>query len=484
MRDFINRFTSARTLREGAVGLLLIVGLGSFVGIFLWLNRISVGKKSYYATVEFANAGGMQKGSIVRYRGVTVGTIRKINTGSNSVDVEIEISNPNLLIPTNSTIEANQSGLVSQNIIDITPQGNVTLAQDIPGPLDQDCNAKLIICNGSRLRGVIGISVDELVRQSASFAAQYSNDQFYKNVNKALESSALAATNIANLTKDLQSLTKTAQGQVGVFSSTALTIQKSTNQLTATSQKTAAQLATTAKDFSGTAKQASQLLNNLDNLLTANRTSLVTSLNNMTEVSNQLRVTVNSLSPAVNRLTQGEILNNLELLSANAAEASANLKDASKTLNDPKNIVLLQQTLDAARVTFENTQKITSDLDELTGDPQFRQNLLRLVNGLSKLVSSTQDIEQQTKVAVTLDSLKTSMNQPETTKQVTKKVVISKSMNPSTEKQDLVIDTSTKSLNKNVETTEILPNPTITNYPSPAQEKLLKQLREYRDKKE
>ena len=105
-------------------------------------------------------------------------------------------------------------------------------------------------------------------------------------------------------------------------------------------------------------------------------------------------------------MTQGELIKNFETLSANAALASANLRDATKTLTDPKNAVVLQQTLDSARVTFENTQKITSDLDELTGDPKFRTNLRQLVNGLSSLVSSTQQIEQQVQVAQTLDMMK------------------------------------------------------------------------------
>jgi phospholipid/cholesterol/gamma-HCH transport system substrate-binding protein len=98
-------------------------------------------------------------------------------------------------------------------------------------------------------------------------------------------------------------------------------------------------------------------------------------------------------------------MNNLEVLTANAAVASANLKDISQSLNDPKNIVLLQQTLDSARLTFENAQKITADLDELTGDPTFRQNLLRLVNGLSSLVSSTENLETQVETARVLESL-------------------------------------------------------------------------------
>lgn len=413
MRSLISGFTSTRTFREGSVGLIILLGLGAFGVILLWLNRITPGRSSYKAVVEFANAGGMQKGSPVRYRGVKVGSISNIKTGVNAVNVEIEINDPNLLIPADSKIEANQSGLISESIIDITPKTTLTTGTDLARPLDKDCNPSLIICHESNnLKGQIGISVDELIRQSSDFAARYNNEKFYQNVNRLLVTSADAATSVANLSRELQGVSKSFKGEIGTFSNTAVTLQKATNELTATTTKTANQLSTTAGDFSTTAKQASRLLNNLDELLTTNRSALVGTLNNMTQTSNQLRQTVSSLSPAVKRLSEGELLKNLELLSANAAEASANLKDASKTLNDPKNIVLLQQTLDAARVTFENTQKITADLDELTGDPKFRQNLLQLVNGLSKLVSSTQDMHQQTKVAITLDSLKASVNQP------------------------------------------------------------------------
>ena len=467
MRGLISSFTSARMMREGSVGLLLLLGLGAFGVILLWLNRISPGQTSYKAIVEFADAGGMQKGSAVRFRGVKVGSITNVKPGSNAIDVEIQINSPDLTIPSNSVIEANQSGLISENIIDITPKRNLPSGSVTAKPLDKDCNPSLIICNGSHLKGEIGISVDELVRQSSNFAAQYSNEKFYKNVNRTLETSANAAANIADLTKDLQGLSKTFKGQLGIFSGTAVTLQRSTNQLTATSTKTANQLGNTAKDFSVTAKQASRLLTNLDNLVSTNRSSLVGALNSMTETSNQLRQTVTSLSPAINRLTQGQLLNNLETLSANAAEASANLKDASKTLNDPKNIVLLQQTLDSARATFNNTQKITADLDELTGDPKFRQNVLRLVNGLSKLVSSSKDIQEQTKVAVTLDSLKASVNQS--------KVVITA---PVPEKQALVINPAPTTLEK----VEKTPQP-VPESPNSSQEKLLQQLREYREQR-
>ena len=57
--------------------------------------------------------------------------------------------------------------------------------------------------------------------------------------------------------------------------------------------------------------------------------------------------------------------------------------------------MLLEKTLNSARASFENIQKITSDVDELTGNPQFRQDLENLIQGLSNLTSSTQLLEQQ-----------------------------------------------------------------------------------------
>ncbi|MCY7275177.1 MAG: MCE family protein, partial [Phormidesmis sp. CAN_BIN44] len=52
--------------------------------------------------------------------------------------------------------------------------------------------------------------------------------------------------------------------------------------------------------------------------------------------------------------------------------------------------------------TFQNAQKITADLDELTGDPQLRNDLRNLIKGLSGLTSSTQQLQQQAQVAQVL----------------------------------------------------------------------------------
>ncbi|WLT37485.1 hypothetical protein NON20_16825 [Synechocystis sp. B12] len=87
----------------------------------------------------------------------------------------------------------------------------------------------------------------------------------------------------------------------------------------------------------------------------------------------------------------------------NAAVTSNNIRQISNDLNDPTLMLTLQQTLDAARLTFENAQKITSDVEQLTGDPAFRNNLRKLVDGLGQLVSSTENLQDRVYTAHTLE---------------------------------------------------------------------------------
>lgn len=467
-----SRFASGRTFREGSVGLLLLLAVGVFGLLFLWLNRFTAAGRSYKVIVEFANAGGMQKGATVRYRGVKVGTISQVRPKADAIDVEIEIAQTDLIIPRNVVVEANQSGLISESIIDITPKVTLSAGVVIAKPLEKNCDSSLIICNGSRLKGQVGINVDELIRSSTQLASVYTDPKFYRNVNRVLETTTGAASSFSELSQDLQGLTKSLRQQLNTFSATANSVQRATNQLNVSTTQT-------VNKFGTTATQANRLLNNLDNLLTTNRSSLVGALNNITETSNQLRVTVSSLSPSVNRLTQGELLNNLETLSANAAQASANLRDASKTLNDPKNVVMLQQTLDSARVTFENSQKITSDLDELTGDPTFRQNLRQLVNGLSGLVSSTQQMQQQVQVATTLDSVKTAVSKPNNL--IPAPAPTQEAMSNDKSLPVYVINPPPANFASTDTNPQLTPSPSI---PNSSQEDLLKQLREYGKQRE
>jgi phospholipid/cholesterol/gamma-HCH transport system substrate-binding protein len=420
----------SRTIREGSVGLLILVGLAVFVGLVLWLRGLNLANRSYKFIVNFANIAGMKVGAQVRYRGVTVGKIADIKAGTNGVDTTVEITPANLILPRDVLIEANQAGLIGETAVDITPLKSLPTNTQSLNPLSSNCNSKVVICNKDRLNGQIGVSFDELLRNTIRLSNVYSDPAFFNNVNALTKNASIAAAGVSQLTGELSLLSRSVRREVGSFSTAANSVTSAANQTVNQVGFAASRFGNTADQYSLTATQLNRLVGSANELLVSNRANLVGTLDSVRQTSDQLRTLLIGLTPAVNQINStvgqlntaagqlnttasptriGELLRNLETLSANAAQASANLRDITTALNNPNNALVLQQTLDSARATFANAQKITSDLDELTGDPAFRNNLKQLVNGLGNLVSSTQQLQQQVQVAQQLESVSTAL---------------------------------------------------------------------------
>ncbi|MBD1827838.1 MlaD family protein [Microcoleus vaginatus GB1-A2] len=457
----------SRTVREGSVGLLILVGIGLFGGIVLWLRGVQLGNRSYKFAVEFASAQGMQVGTPIRYRGVAVGKITALQPSSNGVDVMLEIAPGTLVIPRDVVIEANKSGLIGESSIDITPKSILPESLLSANPVSADCPPE-IICNNSRLKGQAGVTIDELIKSTVRLANFYTDPALFNNIKSLAENTANTAKGAAKLTQDLSTLTKTAQAEIKTLnqsvrgdigslnqsvkteiaglnqslkgearslnqslkgeastlnqslkteiSAVAADVSKVASTADTSTKAVSAAAINSANSVTQAANQITLTANQVNSLVTTNRASLVSTLNNMNQSSQELQVAVSSLSPTINRINQGQLLNNLEVLSANAAQASNNLRDLSSQVNNPANLLLLQQTLDSARATFQNVQKITSDVDDLTGDPAFRNNIRRLFNGLGGLLGSTEQLRQQVKVTQTLAPLSEKVNASKTAK--------------------------------------------------------------------
>lgn len=422
-------------VREGSVGLFIIFGIAVFAGLSVWLKGLEIAKNAYSFQVQFTNANNMKKGAAVRYRGFEVGKIIDVDPGPNGVDVTVEITAPNLKIPKDSLIEANQAGLIGETSIDIMPRIDLPSEAQNLDPLTENCNPEIIICANDNLNGQIGVSFDLLLRSTSKLTDLYTDPVFFANLNNTAKNAGLAAGEIANLSKELTLLSKAVRNEIKTFSTAADSISeaadKTSDQLTVTANK----IDTTVESFGNTAEELNLLTKNLNGLVGENRTNIQATLNNISNSSKTLsdtskkldtllatsNKTMTKVNKTLDQIDLEKTVQNLEVLTTNAAEASANLRDISKSVNDPNNILLLQQTLDAARVTFENAQKITSDLDQLTGDPQFRTNLLNLVNGLSDLVSSAENLETQIETAQVLESLMTEKEIVKTTDKTDKK---------------------------------------------------------------
>lgn len=402
----------SRSSREGSVGLLTLLGLAIFAAVSFWLRGISLGQQNYQILVTFSSAAGIQVGTPVRYRGVKVGRIVEIEAGSNQVDVTIEISPPDLVIPRNVVIQSNQTGLLSEGFIDILPKGELPKDLMDLDPLSSDC-PETILCQGSQLQGLSGVGLEQLIESMYEFSELYANPELFSNINIVAKEVAIAAQEATKLSEKVSKLVDEAQTELNHLSQSVdqsvKTFSTELNSISSTLQTSTNDVAEAAVSSARSVEVASreiiEISQQVNELITNNRAVLVSTLDNINQVTEELNQIVTNLSPVITQIEQGNLIQNLEQLSINAVEASENLRDLTQAVNAPENLILLQQTLDSARSTLQNLEKITTDIDDFTGDPVLRNNLKNIINGLGNILTSTYRLEQQTAIAQAISPL-------------------------------------------------------------------------------
>ncbi|MEL6320865.1 MAG: MlaD family protein [Cyanobacteria bacterium J06626_14] len=365
-----------RTFREGSVGLLILLGLAIFGGVILWIRGLNLGARSYQVRVDFDNVAGMLPGAPVRYRGVNVGRILSVDTSANAARVMLEINSAELLIPNDSIVEANQIGLVGETSIDIMPQRTLSQEALELNPLSRNCDPLLIVCHRDTLQGTVGVSYDTLIRTTAQLAQRFDDPEIVEEIRSLVSNSADAAAEVAVLSREVAELADLLEEDLGLLSDSAVATVDAVTEA--------------ASQFGLTAAQ-------LNTILDGNRDTIASTLDNLNQVSSDVQRLIGAFGPSIE---SGELTNNLAILAENAARASENIRAISDVAGQGDSLLRIQETLDSAYETFDNLRKITADLDELTGDPQFRRNVRDLVNGLSNLVSTTQQLENQATIAL------------------------------------------------------------------------------------
>ena len=403
-----------RTLKEGSVGLFALSGLILFGGLVIWLRGGVLGQKSYQIQATFKDVSSLQIGAPVRYRGVAVGKIAGLQPGSNGVKALLEFSSTDLRIPRNSKIQINRYGLIGEASVDITPSRNLSEQALAIDPTSAECPDKnLIICDSDEIAGETG---SQLLEALTKLSNAYSDSEFVKNLSDAFASVSVAGSKVAKLTDEVSLFSKTARQEVEGTSEAVGSINKAAQDASQLMRNVNTVVAENRNDLNRVINNTANLVANLDGLVAENKGNIINTLNSLEKTSDQVRSVAINLGESVNQVNQGldsidtqQIARDLESLMANAAEMSENLRDVSKSISDPQVILTVQKTLDSARVTFENSQKITSDVEELTGDPTLRNNVRKLINGLSNLVSFTNQFEQQLYTAQLIESVTTQL---------------------------------------------------------------------------
>ena len=112
------------------VGILALIALTIFFMTILWVKGRSF-SSAERIEIRFKDVNGMRPGSGVQMMGFRVGQVEEITpviNGSDSyVKLKFVITNPNISIPKASTISIQQSGLIGEQFLEITPPSHRTI---------------------------------------------------------------------------------------------------------------------------------------------------------------------------------------------------------------------------------------------------------------------------------------------------------------------------------------------------------------------
>ena len=106
------------------VGILTIISLTILLFTILWIKGRSFSSAARIE-VQFKDVNGMRPGSSVQFMGMRVGQVEEItpvvNGESSYVKMKFVITQPGITIPKASTLSIQQSGLIGEQFLEITP---------------------------------------------------------------------------------------------------------------------------------------------------------------------------------------------------------------------------------------------------------------------------------------------------------------------------------------------------------------------------
>lgn len=181
---------------EVKVGAFALSGAAILAGMISFMGAFSLGRGGYELHVDYPQVSGLMPGHEVRYAGVKVGSVKKINVSPDKVEVITEIDD-NIKIPEGASFSIGADGILGEKFVSVLP----------PAKVGQN-----FIQQGTTVKGIAGGGMDDLMANSGdvmsrldNIASAFENIFGDKDVQESLKASM---KNMAAISDNMNEFTK------------------------------------------------------------------------------------------------------------------------------------------------------------------------------------------------------------------------------------------------------------------------------------
>ena len=175
------------SLRDSIVGFSLLGGILIFTFFSFWLRGIRLNSKNWHLFAEFENASGLSKKSPVTYRGILVGSIEDIIFTNESIKAKIVLDNPEIILPRPAFARVITNSFLGGDVQVALETSEKTIPKNMAKPKSENCNSKLIICNGDIITGKQLSSLSNVTNRISQFLKESNQENLIENIVKSMD---------------------------------------------------------------------------------------------------------------------------------------------------------------------------------------------------------------------------------------------------------------------------------------------------------
>ena len=176
-----------RSLRDSIVGFSLLGGILLFTFFSFWLRGVRLSSKNWHLFAEFNNASGLSKKSPVTYRGILVGSIEDILFTNESIKAKIVLNDPEIVLPKPAFARVVTNSFLGGDVQVALETSERSLPKNIAKSISENCNSKLIICQGDTITGKQLSSLSNITNIISQLLKESNKENLIENIVNSIE---------------------------------------------------------------------------------------------------------------------------------------------------------------------------------------------------------------------------------------------------------------------------------------------------------